>query len=151
MPLYPTPAGQSHIPLMRLGGLAGWNVPSPLGLGLHPKYGPWSAYRAAWITYSEQMPENFYQKPLAFKSTPSKALQQSAELCIACSAPCSAACPAHAVTHGEQFNVERCDKHRRPETSECHTHCFARIACPIGAEHRYDDSQLVHHMSMRWQ
>jgi len=54
--LYPTPGGQAHIPLMRLGGLAGLNVPSPLGLGLHPEYGPWSAYRVAWLTDSNALP-----------------------------------------------------------------------------------------------
>jgi len=148
--LYPTPVGQSHIPLMRLGGLAGWNIPSPLGLGLHPDYGPWSAYRAAWLTNSVQLPDVFIKRPNTFKSTDITALQQSADLCVSCSAPCVTACPAAAVTHAENFQIERCYEYRRPEISECHTHCFARIACPVGAIHRYDKEQLAHHMAMQW-
>ena len=148
--LYPTPDGQAHIPLMQLGRLAGWNIPSPLGLGLHPEFGPWSAYRVAWLTQSNQLPKTYYQQPKPFKPTDLHSLQASAELCVSCSAPCASACPAAAVTHGEYFNVERCYQHSRPENSDCHTHCFARIACPIGTTHRYDDKQLVHHMKMRW-
>lgn len=148
--LYPTPVGQPHIPLMRLGGLAGWNIPSPLGLGLHPEFGPWSAYRVAWLTDSDQLPDAFINEPQAFNSTDISALQHSAELCVSCSAPCVTACPAAAVTHGEDFHIERCYEHRRPELSECHTHCFARTACPIGADQRYDNEQLAHHMGMRW-
>ena len=151
--LYPTPKGQSHIPLMRLGGLAGWNTPSPLGLGLHPQYGPWSAYRVAWLTNTEQLPKAFYKEPQAFKTTgltDISDLAHSAELCASCAAPCVTACPANAVAYGENFKIEPCYEHSQPESSECHNHCFARTACPIGAEYRYDDDQLAHHMMMRW-
>ena len=148
--LYPTPAGQSPIPLMRLGRLAGWNIPSPLGLGLHPDYGPWSAYRAAWLTDSAQLPEAFYKEPQTVNITTIDTLQQSAELCVSCTAPCVEACPADAVTHGEDFNIPRCYDYSEPEDSPCHAHCFARTACPIGADHQYDKAQLTHHMIMRW-
>ncbi len=148
--LYPTPIGQQHIPLMRLGGLAGWNIPSPLGLGLDPQFGPWSAYRVAWLTQATELPKSFYVLRDAFKLIDLDALQRSAELCVSCDAPCEAACPANAVTLGESFNIQRCYEHRQPEHSACHTHCFARKACPIGSEYQYDDAQLAHHMSMTW-
>ena len=148
--LYPTPKGQPHIPLMRLGGLAGWNIPSPLGLGLHPEYGPWFAYRVAFLTNSKQLPNAFYKNPKAFKTTNISTLRQSATLCASCSAPCVTSCPAQAVTYGDTFHTERCYEHRLPESSKCHTHCFARTACPVGVEHQYDGEQLAHHMSMSW-
>lgn len=148
--LYPTPAKRSHVPLMRLGGLAGWNIPSPLGLGLHPQYGPWSAYRVAWLTQSAQLPKEFLITPEQFKSIDLNALHNAAELCVGCAAPCVTACPANAVKLGEFFNTEACYNHRLPETSECHVHCAARRACPIGQEHQYENEQLAHHMGMRW-
>jgi len=148
--LYPTPLTQSPIPLMRLGGLAGWNVPSPLGLGLHPEFGPWSAYRAAWLSTSQQLPVAYYIQSDAQKSQPIGNLQHSAWLCTECSAPCETACPAQAVQKHENFNVQRCYDYRLPNHSDCHTNCFARRACPIGVEHQYDTEQLTHHMSMTW-
>lgn len=152
-PLYPSPAQQAQIPLMRLGALAGWNVPSPLGLGLHPKYGPWSAYRAAWLTQSSNIPEQyecFNIHPESPAAQDIGALTQSADLCVGCAAPCAAACPAQAIQLGESINLERCTEHRLPHESACHSYCFARKACPIGSEHQYDDDQLRHHMGIRW-
>lgn len=148
--LYPTPAHGRNIPLMRLGALAGWNIPSPLGLGLHPEYGPWSAYRAAWLAHSDAVPAR-YVKKLDAQTTPNlNALQESASLCVGCAAPCADACPANAVRLGENFNLESCFEHRAPKSSACHTDCFARKACPIGADFHYDDEQIAHHMGMRW-
>jgi len=149
-PLYPTPPNQSHIPLMRLGNLAGWNVPSPLGLGLHPKYGPWSAYRAAWLTESTLLPDTFNVKPNSFNTTGTDAWQQSASLCIGCDAPCATACPADAVNLGQSFNSQSCYAYRQPGSSVCHTNCLARRACPIGSAYRYEDGQLEYHMSTTW-
>jgi len=148
--LYPSPPNHSFIPLMRFGGLAGWNVPSPLGLGLHPDYGPWSAYRAAWLSPTDQVPNAYCIQPENFKSTDTSTLQNSAALCIGCSAPCVTACPAGAVIAGQNFGAARCHEYRLPESSPCHTHCDARRACPIGADQQYDDEQLEYHMGMRW-
>ena len=148
--LYPTTAKRSHIPLMRLGGLAGWNIPSPLGLGLHPTFGPWSAYRVAWLTQSTQLPSDYVIQPEHYKHIDLSALHNAAELCVGCAAPCTTACPAHAVKLGEPFNSDACYQHRKPTQSECHVHCAARRACPIGQEHQYDNDQLAHHMGMRW-
>lgn len=148
--LYPTPPMRAHVPLMRLGGLAGWNIPSPLGLGLHREFGPWSAYRVAWLTQSDQLPINYFISPDQFKHIELGALQNAAELCVECSAPCTQACPANAVQVGEHFNIHACHEHRQPVTSECHVHCAARRACPIGKDHQYDNDQLAHHMGMRW-
>jgi len=148
--LYPTPVNQSHIPLMRLGSLAGWNVASPLGLGLHPKFGPWSAYRAAWLTESTQLPSAFLIPLEKFKHTVSQKVQHISELCIGCAAPCATACPAKAVKLGKAFNTDACYQHSRPTDSDCHTHCAARRACPIGQDYEYDNDQLAHHMGMRW-
>ncbi|HJP37483.1 MAG TPA: hypothetical protein QF901_16020, partial [Gammaproteobacteria bacterium] len=44
--LYP---GEPGVPLQQLGRLAGWHHDSPLGIGIHRAYGPWFAYRAAFL------------------------------------------------------------------------------------------------------
>ena len=38
------------LPLQRLGELAGWHHPSPLGIGINARYGLWFAYRASFVT-----------------------------------------------------------------------------------------------------
>ncbi|GIS88980.1 MAG: hypothetical protein CM1200mP18_16900 [Gammaproteobacteria bacterium] len=37
------------IALQKLGKFAGWSHPSPIGIDLHPRYGPWFAFRAVFL------------------------------------------------------------------------------------------------------
>ncbi len=149
--LYPASAGQGHIPLMRLGAMANWSVSSPLGLSLHPTYGPWFAYRCAWLSESRAVPHSFIVSATYTEADITR-LALNASLCSGCAAPCVKECPAQAVSKasGAQFNSTRCHDYRTPKDSSCHADCHARRACPIGREHQYDDAQLTYHMGMRW-
>jgi len=110
---------------------AGLGARSRLGLLLHPVFGPWFAIRA--VILSEQ--------PFRLES-PTPELESP---CSTCSAPCVAACPGKAVTESE-FSLERCSQTRH-ETPQCAERCDARLACPVGATHRYSPEALSHHMT----
>jgi ferredoxin-like protein FixX len=126
--LYPT--GYS-IPLQKLGALAGWHHPSPLGLGINETFGLWFAYRAAFLT---TLPLPSIQEP----NTPSP--------CDTCpDQPCIKACPAQAVQGVNQFKVSACVDFRLQEKSVCQDRCLSRLACPVAPEHRYGPDQLRYH------
>lgn len=125
--LYPFVGEPVALPFQRLGRAAGLPAPGPLGLQVHPIFGPWWAYRACVLA------------PLA--------LTVEAPLpdpCAGCPRPCVSACPGAAVTAGG-LDVARCLAHRRID-SACHASCAARLRCPVGAVHRYPDDQLAFHM-----
>ena len=124
--------GAVPLPFQRLGRAAGLPAAGPLGLQIHPQFGPWWAYRALVIvagvgTTIEDEP------PLAAS-------------CDACPAPCAVACPGHAPVPGGGFLVGRCVSHRLAH-AECALGCAARSACPVGEGHRYPDGQLAFHMT----
>jgi hypothetical protein len=126
--LYPT---AYNIPLQRLGALAGWHHPSPLGLGINGTYGLWFAYRAAFLT-TQPLPS--IREPI----TPSP--------CDTCQdKPCIKACPAQAVRGVGQFKVSTCVDFRLQEKSVCQDRCLSRLACPVAPEHRYGSDQLSYH------
>jgi epoxyqueuosine reductase QueG len=115
------------IPFQRLGRAAGLGAPGPLGLQIHPTFGPWWAYRAL-IVLARTLP------PVAAPG----------DGCAGCDAPCVAACPAAAVTRGG-FEVVACQA-RRLVAEPCRLSCAARIACVRGPEHRYREEELAFHM-----
>jgi len=121
-----TEAG-AHLPFQRLGRAAGLGAPGPLGLQIHPGYGPWWAYRALVVV----------DVPLPTQAPPGDA-------CAGCPAPCVTACPAGAV-QVSGFVTPACHA-RRLEAEPCRRSCAARIACVRGPEHRYSDEQLAFHM-----
>lgn len=126
--LYP---GHYAIPLQQLGTLAGWHQPSPLGLGIHTEFGLWFAYRSAF---------------LITQSLPPTAARPSASPCANCvDKPCIAACPAGAVRAEQALALTTCIDFRLQPESICTAQCLARAACPVGAEHRYEDEQTAHH------
>ena len=132
------PAGSAHvvhfpfgvrplIPFQRLGRAAGLGGPGPLGLQIHPTFGPWWAYRALIVL----------DRPLPAAAPPGDG-------CAGCDAPCVAACPAGAVARGG-FDVVACQA-RRLVAEPCRLSCIARITCVRGPEHRYRDEELAFHM-----
>ncbi len=126
--LYP---GDTPVPLGRLGELAGWCRPSPLGLGIHPTFGLWFAYRAAFLIAA----------PL-----PSVVTSPEPVPCATChDRPCIAACPAGAVFAPAGFDVAACSTFRLQPASPCAGRCLARLACPAAPEHRYGDDQIAYH------
>jgi epoxyqueuosine reductase QueG len=125
---YPFDGALPLIPFQRLGRAAGLGGPGPLGLQIHPVYGPWWAYRALVVV------------DRAFPAAP-----PPGDGCAGCDAPCVAACPAGAVARAG-FAVAAC--HARRLTAEpCRLSCAARIACVRGPEHRYRDEELAFHMA----
>jgi hypothetical protein len=120
-------ASGPHIPFQRLGRAAGLGPPGPLGLQIHPTFGPWWAYRA-----------------LVVLDTPLPALAPLGDGCAGCPAPCVAACPAGAVQLSG-FVIPACHA-RRLAAEPCRRSCAARIACIRGPEHRYTVDQLAFHM-----
>lgn len=129
--LYP---GNYQVPLIELGKLAGWSMPSTLGLGLHPEYGPWFAYRA--LVKTSEPVQQLSQTKVSEESP-----------CLTCTAaPCTQACPAGAVSVSEPFNIMACATHRTTPQSICKDECHARRACPVGIEFQYTKQQLNYHM-----
>jgi hypothetical protein len=116
-----------------------WAQVTPLGILVHPRVGPWFAWRAVLLTALEA-PESLQEN----RDAP----------CVTCSAPCVTACPAHAVDKAG-FRWGDCVEYRLAETP-CRETCLARQACPVGAEFRYGPDQLTYHygasfrMIQRW-
>lgn len=124
--LYPS---DQPIGLQALGKLAGWHAPSPFMIGIDAEWGSWYAYRAVLLADTD--------------FCPSQALDRTTP-CLACSGqPCISACPAGALEAG-QFALETCSNYRLQPDSPCRFTCLARLACPVGSEHRYDVGQLRH-------
>lgn len=118
-----------NVPLQRLGTLAGWQQPSPLGLGIHPVYGLWFAYRAAFLS----------TLPLPLTCEPVRPSP-----CTDCrDRPCASACPAGAI--GPVFDLPTCADFRLRPDSSCADRCLSRLACPVGAEFRYPVAQIRYH------
>ena len=115
------------IPFQRLGRAAGLGAPGPLGLQIHPVYGPWWAYRALIVL------------DVALPPGPAPG-----DACAGCPAPCVEACPAAAVQRSG-FVIAACHA-RRLVDEPCRLSCAARIACVRGPEHRYDAAELAFHM-----
>ncbi len=125
---FPFDGAQPLIPFQRLGRAAGLGGPGPLGLQIHPVFGPWWAYRAL-VVVDRALP-------------PRPAIGDG---CAGCDAPSVDACPAHAVARAG-FSVAACHA-RRLAAEPCRLSCAARIACIRGPQHRYTDAELAFHMA----
>ncbi|MCE1239785.1 MAG: hypothetical protein LWW83_07720 [Azonexaceae bacterium] len=127
--LYPAAAeAERPIGLQALGALAGWHHDSPFRVGVDPHWGSWYAYRALLLCDGD--------------FSPSVPVDRSSPCADCRDRPCIAACPAGAC--GEPFDLPACLGERLRPAAFCATGCLARQACPVGAEHRYDDAQIRH-------
>lgn len=119
--------GDYPVGLQSLGKLAGWHHPSPFMVGINADWGTWFAYRVAL---------------LADTALPPTAPVAGVSPCAACAGrPCVTACPAGAA--GENgFDLAACIAYRREANSRCHSTCQSRLACPVGAAHRYCEAQI---------
>ena len=133
--LYP---GEAPVGLQALGEIAGWHHPTPFRVGIDAKWGSWFAYRAAVLCTTRFSP--FFR----VHRTPKEAPLGGGSPCASCEGrPCVAACPANALA-GEDFDLDACLHWRMAPASTCADTCLARLACPVGAEHRYDAAQIRH-------
>lgn len=120
--------GDAPLGLQALGTLAGWHHTSPFMIGVDRHWGSWFAYRAVILCATD-----FDPTPIVDYGNP----------CLDCRAqPCIAACPADAA--GTPFKLNACADERLRPGSPCAYGCQARNACPVGAAHRYDESQIRH-------
>jgi len=82
------------LPFQRLGRAAGLGGPGPLGLQIHPVFGPWWAYRGLVAL----------ALPAEAGSMLAASPPEIGDGCAGCAAPCVAACPGGAV-RTEGFDV----------------------------------------------
>jgi len=131
------PKKPHHFPVQLLGQWVGWNHPSPLGIGIHNKFGLWNAYRSAFMTALD-LPETPKEKTISPCST-----------CI--DKPCIKICPAGALTEVKQtiknFDIVKCSQYRLNKDSNCQIRCLSRMACPVSRKHMYTEPQMAHHYS----
>jgi hypothetical protein len=125
--VFPFRHARQVVPFQALAAGLPWAVAGPFGVAVHPRFGPWFAWRAALLTALETPP------------TPAPAPAP----CAACPAPCVAACPAGAVARSG-FAWEACVDFRLAQ-APCRETCLAREACPAGAEFRYGAEQMAYH------
>ena len=126
--------GPPYHPFQRWATAADDVSPSPIGPLIHPEYGMWHAYRAAFM-FADRLD---IPAPTA-KSPPP---------CDTCAGkPCLTTCPVGAFTPGG-YNVPACRAHIGSATGEdCLTGgCLARRACPIGRDYIYAPPQAAFHM-----
>ena len=110
------------VAISRLATLAGIGEASPVGLCIHPEYGPWFSLRAA-VVFEVEGPEP----------------RSAAPTCSACSSrPCVTA-------RTEMLN--RCGGAFDRATFLAHWRAWLamRDACPVGTASRYDDRQIRYH------
>jgi hypothetical protein len=128
--------GARMIGLQTLGTLAGWHFASPFMVGINEQWGSWFAYRAVVLADTDfEVP-----RPVA-----------GASPCNRCTARfCVDACPGVAMTDSG-FDLQKCVSHRKLSGSACRASCQARLACPVGSEHRYHGDQIRHSYSISMQ
>jgi ferredoxin len=126
--VHPFGEAPPFLPFARLGAAGGVPPAGPLGLQVHPTFGPWWAYRA-FVLLSAPVPD---EPPMP-------------SACVGCSAPCVDACPAEAV-RPDGFAVGRCLERRLASASPCGLVCDARDRCVVGPAHRYPAPQVRYHM-----
>lgn len=118
-------------PLQSLGKAAGWHYDSPLGLGVNPRWGLWFAYRAV-IALSIDL------NPLIMLRTESPCVDCETKACVS-------QCPGKALTVGRLPDLGLCSEYRLRSESACAETCVARLACPVAADLRYDETQIEYH------
>lgn len=118
------------LPLGKMAQRAGWGASSPLGLTINDTYGLWLAHRIVFLIDAD-LP------------TTSHSTTHACDTCA--TVDCVSACPAGAVSIETGFDVDACSRFRISENSPCVDRCLARMACPIGTEHRYGEAQMAHH------
>lgn len=116
------------VALARVAGIAG---PSILGVAVHPRFGPWIAFRAALML---EAPLDEPGEAAGFNPCPGCAARS-----------CISACPASAVSLEKGWDVPRCLTHRVEREADCAGRCHARAGCVLGPEHRYPDDELAYH------
>ncbi|MBV8771355.1 MAG: hypothetical protein JO166_03325, partial [Deltaproteobacteria bacterium] len=116
---------------MQLATLAGLAGPSIIGVVVHPRFGPWIAFRAALLL---DCAIDHPGDGMGF------------DPCPTCnSRSCISACPAAAVSFPAGWDISKCLAHRVEAHPDCADRCHARVACVLSPECRYPDDELAYH------
>jgi hypothetical protein len=125
---YPFGDEAADVSFARLAEAAGLgSAETVLRLLLHPEYGPWVSLRACLLT--------------------DLALRREGRLrdfrpCEGCRRPCLDVCPAGVVTPGG-WDHDACFAYRL-KGPNCLDGCEPRMACPVGARHRFGSAEMRH-------
>lgn len=144
--LYPF-QGPPYHPFIRWAKRTGTLFQSPIGLTIHPTYGLWLAFRAALLIDAPlEKIENLIPGH-GPKVSPVPGRHPGVRPCDDCvDRPCLSACPVSAFT-GERYDFEACIDHLATPANDCRGGgCLARIACPVGRDHRYEKPHASFHM-----
>jgi Fe-S-cluster-containing hydrogenase component 2 len=107
---------------------------SPLGVLIHPEFGLWHAYRAAFL----------FDAPIDYAKARSLPFP-----CATCrEKPCLSTCPVGAITE-RGYDVAACASHVASTAgSTCREGgCLARRACPVGSTFTYPAKAMEFHMA----
>jgi hypothetical protein len=124
--IYP---GDGPVGLQALGKIAGWHHASPMMVGIQQAWGTWYAYRVVLLADTDLTPT----KPVRSESPCDRCVDRI----------CVASCPGGAL-EGGTLALAKCVSYRKEPSSRCKATCVARVSCPVGIEHRYEDEQLSH-------
>lgn len=127
--LFPALSVSDPLPsLQKLGEIAGWHNPSPLGLGINHQFGLWFAYRAV-VSVARPLTVSVQ----AERTSP----------CLSCvEKPCVSGCPASAIAFGRHPDLQSCVGYRAEIGSPCADTCLSRLSCPVAAQWQYSQEQL---------
>ena len=107
---------------------------SPLGVLVHPRYGPWFAFRGALLFAEKIAPDLADDGPGPCPTCVGK--------------PCLDACPSGALTRTSGYDAEICRTYVRENANhDCAERgCLVRHACPFGRDYAYLRPQASFHM-----
>lgn len=126
--------GPPYWPFQQWGLRCGSMSQSPLGVLVHPRYGPWFAFRGA-LLFAEPLDAGLPD--------------DGPGPCPACAGkPCLDACPSGALTRTSSYDAEICRCYVRENANhDCAERgCLVRHACPFGRDHAYSRPQASFHM-----
>lgn len=132
-PIFPSD-GPPYAPMQRWAMRAEAVHVSPLGILIHPEFGLWHAYRAAFAFAGR------------LRLAPRQARPSPCESCA--EKPCLTGCPVDAF-RSDGFALDDCVGHvAGPRGSDClGGGCLARRACPVGTAYGYAPPQARFHMA----
>lgn len=128
-----SPSDRPYLPFQQWAMRAEGIRPSPLGVLIHPVYGPWHAYRGA-LLFDKELPLAPHE------------VSHVCDLCVG--KACKKACPVDAHA-GDAFAYQDCLAHVRSDAGDpCRaTGCLDRNACPVGVHYRYPAHVQAFHMA----
>lgn len=125
--------GPPYYPFQQWALKCGGFSQSPLGVLAHETYGPWTGFRAAFLSA-----ERVIDKQSSGETGPCEGCRDR---------PCLTACPVSAISAETGYNVSACKDHlHKGREIACWSGCLARHACPYGQDHKPHPENARFHM-----